>query len=1027
DGLPSKQIYNLESDNQSGLWVASQNGISRMEWDRPHTIFDESRGLEGIVSNLVRHKGRTYVANSYGLFVLAKDKEGEFGFKPVDGLDMRVWDLVSAGKDLIVGTADGVFMFNDGGVKQINEIITTILSRSLLDPNRIYIGHPRGLSTIYRQEGTWINEGDAAHIDQDLLTIAETSSGDLWLGARPHGVVYLRADSDGGWGQNNRPEIYSGEHGVPPGYSKAYVIDDTVVLRADCELNETCFFYFQKDQNKFVPDDGFAKTFAVKEGSYLYRHQKEENHILLREPDHETLISAFQLPTGDYQLNKILLGSLDENVNRCVYWEKGKVLWMGGEAVLRYDLTNNFKPPEAYPTYVRKVTTSNDSVIFAGLNSTLNQELSIQENALRLEFAAPFFDSNTKTQYQYQLEGFDPDWSSWSQETKKDYTNIPAGEYKFKVRARNMYKVVSDQGIYSFSILPPWYATTYAYVLYAILTIFLIWGIIKWRIWQLQKEKEALERLVAARTEEVSGQARLLEVQTEQLKELDRAKSRFFGNISHEFRTPLTLIKGPVEHIEQHADERLSRENIKMIRRNADRLLKLVNQLLDLSRIDEGELKLEPTEGDVYKCLRIAASSFNSHAAQREIDYRVRIPRQVLWASFDRDKLENVIYNLLGNAFKFSEDNSEVSIDAHYNKEELEILVTDSGKGIAKEKIPFVFDRFYQVDDSSIKEKEGSGIGLSLSKDLVELMGGSIAVLSQRDKGTKFTVLLPLQEIRTGGELSDIPNKELQKAISGGESFDLSREDKRSVPSLLLVEDNADMRHFIKEHLINEYRIKEAINGQEGLKLALASPPELVITDLMMPRMSGIELCKKLKTNVHTSHIPVIMLTAKAGQANKIEGLETGADDYITKPFDARELLVRAKNLIEQRQKLRELYANNRLQLDPKKIAVTSIDQKFLEQLLALLEDKFSDGAFGVPQIQEALAMSKSQLHRKLKALTNEAPGELLRNFRLKRAAQLLSQKADTVTQIAYRVGFNDLSYFAKCFKELYGVVPSSY
>ncbi|WP_430965026.1 hybrid sensor histidine kinase/response regulator transcription factor [Spongiimicrobium sp. 2-473A-2-J] len=523
------------------------------------------------------------------------------------------------------------------------------------------------------------------------------------------------------------------------------------------------------------------------------------------------------------------------------------------------------------------------------------------------------------------------------------------------------------------------------------------------------------------------NQYRIKQKANKKLKELDRLKSNFFANISHEFRTPLTLIKGPIERLEQNPEEKLGMDTIKMIRRNATRVLKLVNQLLDLSKIDEGNLKLEPTEGDVYKCLRAATSSFNSHAAQRNIDYRVHIPQTVLWASFDRDKLEKVLYNLLSNAFKFSEDGSFISFETTYGEQALQMQLADSGKGIPKEDLPFIFDRFYQVDGSSTREKEGSGIGLSLSKDLVELMDGTITVTSELDKGSFFTVHLPIQQIRTGQEESEDEVAIVTSSAPRPEPFELIKEDKRDLPRILLVEDNSDMLHFIKENLIQQYKVTEAANGKIGLKSAIVNPPELIITDLMMPKMDGIELCKKLKTDVHTSHIPVIMLTAKAGMENKMEGLETGADDYLTKPFDGKELLVRTKNLIEQRKKLRELFANKKVHVDPKKVTVTSIDQNFLEQLLTLLEDNYSHGDFGVPQMQEALAMSKSQLHRKLKALTNEAPGELLRNFRLKRAAQLLAQKADTVTQIAYRVGFNDLSYFTKCFKELYGVVPSAY
>lgn len=523
------------------------------------------------------------------------------------------------------------------------------------------------------------------------------------------------------------------------------------------------------------------------------------------------------------------------------------------------------------------------------------------------------------------------------------------------------------------------------------------------------------------------NQYRIKQKANKELQELGRLKSNFFANISHEFRTPLTLIKGPIEHLEQNPEEQLDRNDVKMIRRNTNKVLGLVNQLLDLSRIDEGKLQLKSTEGDIFKCLRTAAASFNSYAAQRHMDYRLEIPSETLWAAFDRDKLEKVVYNLLSNAFKFSEDGELVALEASYAKAELVIQVSDSGQGISEDKLPYIFDRFYQVDGGITKEREGSGIGLSLSKDLVELMDGTITVSSEKGKGTYFTVQIPIAKIKTprASVEAEIP-KETKEAPQQ-ETFNLPKTDERDLPHILLVEDNDDMLQFIKARLLETYRITEARNGEEGFKMAQAHVPDLLITDLMMPKMDGMELCKKLKTNLETSHIPVIMLTARAGVENKIEGLETGADDYLTKPFNAKELLVRVKNLIDQRQRLREHYRNNALTIHPEKITTTSLDRKFLEQVMDLLERKYADASFGVPQMQRALAMSKTQLHRKIKALTNESPGELLRNFRLKRAAQLLSQKADTVTQIAYQVGFNNLSYFAKCFKALYGVAPSSY
>ncbi len=523
------------------------------------------------------------------------------------------------------------------------------------------------------------------------------------------------------------------------------------------------------------------------------------------------------------------------------------------------------------------------------------------------------------------------------------------------------------------------------------------------------------------------NQYRIKQKANKELKELNALKSNFFANISHEFRTPLTLIQGPIENLEQNPEEQLDREDVKMIRRNTNKVLGLVNQLLDLSKIDEGKLELKSSEGDVFKCLRTAAASFNSHAAQRNMDYRVTVPNEVLWAAFDRDKLEKVVYNVLSNAFKFSEDGESVAFKASYNGEELLIHISDSGRGISEEKLPFIFDRFFQVDSSSTKDREGSGIGLSLSKDLIELMDGTITVSSEEGKGTFFTIQVPIEKIRMPEIKTDlVPSAPADKNI-GIKAYEFPKAEVSGAPKILVIEDNEDMRQHIRKQLLQNYSVIEAKHGEQGLKLAASNTPELVITDLMMPKMDGMEVCRRLKSDIHTSHIPIIMLTARAGEANKIEGLETGADDYLTKPFSAKELMARVKNLIAQRKRLLEYYQQNERTLVPEKITTTSLDKKFLEQVLTLLEKNHTDSNFGVTQMQRELAMSKTQLNRKLKALTRESPRDLLRNFRLKRAAQLLAQKSDTVTQIAYQVGFTNLSYFAKCFKELYGVSPSSY
>lgn len=522
-------------------------------------------------------------------------------------------------------------------------------------------------------------------------------------------------------------------------------------------------------------------------------------------------------------------------------------------------------------------------------------------------------------------------------------------------------------------------------------------------------------------------QTNQLQEQTEQLKLVDKMKTRLFANISHEFRTPLTLIKGPIEKLEETKQTTISTSNIKMIRRNANRLLKLVNQLLDLSKLDAGSLKLEPSEGNMFKCLRAAASSFSSHAAQRNMDYDIKIPSRTLWASFDRDKLEQVVYNLLSNAFKFSPDNATIIISAGFVQGTLEIKVTDTGYGIPSDRLPQIYDRFFQVDDSFTKEKEGTGIGLALTKELVDLMGGNIRVESEYQKGSNFMVTIPIDEIKTSQkEDSETFNTVFAPELKNVIPEESKKQETKVVSTVLIIEDHSDMRDFIKQQLVEEYKIIEAYNGKDGLEKAKEYTPNLIVTDLMMPQMDGITLCKKLKKDINTCHIPIIMLTAKAGLENKLEGLETGADAYLSKPFNVKELQVRARNLIEQRQKLKELFAKSQ-RINPKEVTATSLDEQFLQKTVDLLEERYSDPDFGILQMQEHLAMSRAQLHRKIKAITDQASGELLRNFRLKRAAQILAQQGENVTQVAYMVGFNNLSYFAKCFKELYGVAPSKF
>jgi signal transduction histidine kinase/DNA-binding response OmpR family regulator len=524
------------------------------------------------------------------------------------------------------------------------------------------------------------------------------------------------------------------------------------------------------------------------------------------------------------------------------------------------------------------------------------------------------------------------------------------------------------------------------------------------------------------------------------LAEIDELKSRMFSNISHEFRTPLTLILGPLdEMIGEGESKRPSLKTLKMMQRNASRLLSLVNQMLDLSKMDAGKLKLELIENDVVQALRTIILSFSSLAEQKHIRFEYFVPDHPCITWFDPDKLEKIVNNLISNAFKFTPENGIVKVNASLSFIEnpvLNLSVEDTGKGIPPDHLEKIFNRFHQVEGTSEIEQIGTGIGLALVKELLELMHGKITVESTLSEGSNFRIYLPLGKSHLKenefvlAETRDTKGKKrevfYEETVSiSHEESDLYAEGKEDLPLVLVVDDHPDIRTHIRQKL-EKFRVLEAGDGAEGMEIATEHIPDLVVTDLMMPNMDGVEFCKKLKMDERTSHIPVIMLTAKASVENRIVGLETGADDYITKPFNMKELLTRINNLIDQRRKLRERFSRE-VTLQPKDIAITSADEKFLNRTIEIIEKNMGDGEFDVASLREEIGLSHMQMFRKIKALTDQAPGDFIRTIRLKRAARLMEKKFGNIAEITYEVGFNNLSYFAKCFKEMFGMSPLEY
>lgn len=539
-----------------------------------------------------------------------------------------------------------------------------------------------------------------------------------------------------------------------------------------------------------------------------------------------------------------------------------------------------------------------------------------------------------------------------------------------------------------------------------------------------------------------------------ELQRINETKSRFFANISHEFRTPLTLILGPLEQLSGSNDEK-DRQTAAMMYRNARRLLFLNNQLLELARLEAGSVTLRVRKESLTDALKEMVYSFQSLADYRGIELTSEFPAGDDRVPFDRDKLEKVIFNLLSNALKFTPREGKVVFRASLVEGDqkhdlppkarkipgkvLHITVSDTGTGIDPKHLHRIFDRFFREEVSGGKSYEGTGLGLALTREMVEIYRGFITVESQVGKGSSFQVFLPADEKAFYPEEYQAADA-LESEVPGATAEECEDSQDRDVEDgtgtaagtipkdhelLLVVEDHPDMRLYIRECL-SDYQVVEAENGRIGLEKSQELIPDLIISDLMMPVMDGIDLCRELKNDHRTSHIPVILLTALDTVEDRIRGLETGADDYLAKPFHRKELVARIQNLISQRRMLRERFSRE-LKIQPGEIAVTPADELFIKRLLSMIENNLADPDLGVDHLMNEAHLSRSQLHRKLKALTGHSATEFIRTVRLKRAAQLLQQQHGTVAETAYAVGFNSLSYFSKCFQKQFGVAPRDY
>lgn len=1104
--LSSDIVRCVYVDRKSSIWIGTNDkGISKSEGGRPR------------YQRLISRPGDPNSLSSDAVFPLLEDRHGALWIGTMRGLDRydRGTDTFthyvhspdnsstlsnSVVFSLIMDSAGAIWVGTNVGLNRIDPASGHI-TRYYNEPKP---RHPAGFNIIMalhqdRAGRIWVGTNVGPHlvnteekrferplfVDGSQAILSDRDGKTLWVGTMSNGLLKIDL---------NTREVKRYTHDFHDSTS----ISDNWIL-AFCEdpkepdeilwvttwggglnrFDKTTETFTHFDQRNGLADNQIVSIVFDGEGFIWLGTMKGLSRFDPRTKTFRNYDSRDGITSGEGNGKGLLRTSFGEIV----------VGTMKGVTIFHPDsLRDN---PHIPPIVLTDFKITNKSMVPGAPNSPLTKTitetkeivLSHLDNMISFEFAALDYVMPEKNQYAYKLEGFDRDWIYSSNVRTATYTNLDPGKYTFRVKGSNNDGIWNEEGTSLLLIItPPWWKTTWAYLGYIIVIGTMLYSIYRIRMNRL----------------ELAHQFQLEHLEAEKMHEVDRMKSRFFANISHEFRTPLTLILGPIAKWREQSDSEsrcVGKKNLKsekesdsslrstslrsvqnddpflelhrdmsMAERNAHRLLRLINQLLDLSKLEAGAMKLRASRMNVVPLVKGIAYSFESSAGMRGVELNVDVEEEEIEVYCDKDMVEKILSNLLSNAFKFTPEGGRVEVSLrgvplsgttkqsdHSEKERLllptsgrdrndsgsegfvSISVSDTGIGIPSDQLDKVFDRFYQVDASQTREHEGSGIGLALVKELVELHHGMIQVQSEAGKGTTFTVQLHLGRGHLKDEeivVAEEPARREVDASSGGAIHESPLQDEpperdtgKSLPLVLIVEDNADVRAYIKSCLVPAYQVTEARDGEEGIQKAQESIPDLIISDVMMPKKDGYEVCRTLKLDEKTSHIPIILLTAKAASENKIEGLEIGADDYLIKPFEPKELLARIKNLIDLRRKLCARFSTS-VPLKPGEIAVSSIDDVFLKKVAAVVERHIGDEHFSVEELGQEVAMSRSQLHRKLIALTNQSTSDFIRYMRLHRAMDLLKNNAGTVAEVAYSVGYSNPSHFSRRFHEQFGLTP---
>ncbi len=1000
NSLQYDDVNRFVEDKKGNLWIGT-NGGGLIYFNRAESTFTQYLHQPGntnsipsnvIVSLCIDHQDKLWIGTYFGgLSVFDGKSFTHYRHNAADESslsDDRVWEIFEdQDKNLWVGTLSGGLSLMDRktgtfrhfqsnpGPLQANYISALLQDRR----GNLWVGTSLGITVLGKGQPVQYLQSEApgSLSNNNVICLLEDSGGRIWVGTRDGLSVWNP--------QTARFQNFTTADGLP----------DNMVLNIVEDNRRTFWIATPNGLCNLLPkSSGNDLRFAVID-------YDESNNLQGREFNEN---AALKLSTGE--------------------------LVFGGPGGFNLIQPNAIAASATFPEIVFTALQIQNKNIEVGqkvngrvlLDRALPESKAIQlshrDNVFSLEFAALHFAHGSREKYAYLLEGFNTGWLyTDGGQRRVTYTNLDPGTYTFKVKVLNSSGLWSPEKSLRIHIAPPFWQTGWAYALYALLAAGLLYLI----------RRITLER-VRMRFE-VAQQRR----EAERVQALDALKTKFFTNVSHEFRTPLSLILSPLDRLITNTADEGQKGQLLLVQRNARRLLNLVNQLLDFRKMEVQEFTLHPALVDVVPFVRDIVSTFSDISDRRKVALHFSSNTDHLQTTLDSDKMEKILFNLLSNAFKYTPAGGIVSVDlrfaedANNTRPTLQLSVQDSGIGIPQEQQPRIFERFFQVDTAHNAANPGTGIGLSITREFVRLHGGTITVESEPGKGTLFTVVLPVQNRPQPGLQPVIkPQSVVSSEVSVPAEVAPTSRNKGKKGLILLVEDNEDFRFYLKDNLQHKYWVSEAADGKEGWEMAKDLLPDLVVSDIMMPRMNGIELAHKLKTDPRTAHIPVVLLTAMASEEMQLEGFQTGVQDYITKPFTFEILEARIHNLLNQEAQQKK-HAQKGMPVTPAAIGVISADEQFLQKATCLVEQNLANPDFSVEELSRELFISRVALYKKLLSLTGKTPIEFIRLMRLKRGAQLLTQSGLTVAEVAYQVGFNNPKNFSRYFREEFGVLPSQW